>query len=853
MIALALRSLGERKLRTALTALAVLLGVAMIAGTYVQTDRIRGAFESLTQTVNRGTDVVVSPRESFSSDLSQPTKGLPETMRATVDAVPGVRDARGQLTDSGALVLGGEAISTGFAPSVVASWTPEPFDAFRYLKGGPPVRPGEVVVDRQLAEDQDLRVGQHVGLTTRSGLQRVVISGIGEWGGGTSLGGATLVVPRLADVQRWFQRPGDLSRIVVAAEPGVSPERLAAAVRRELPRTVTVKTGAADAAEQADAANDAIGSFLTPALLTLSGAALLVGAFIIFNTFSITVAQRAREFALLRSLGSTRGQVLRAVAVEALAIGVIASVLGLFAGLGIAALLGALFDAALDLPSSGLVLAGRTVFISLAVGIGVTLVAAMVPAVRATRVPPVSALHADALTAAQPRRRRRTPYVAAVVSLLGLIALLQGMFGSGPAATRLGGLAGGAVLLFIGVALVSRYVVRPVAGAVGRPLALAFEEPGRLARENAMRNPARTATTSAALMVGLALVVFVAVFAAGLKTSITGSVEERVRADIAVTAKGFQPLPPNAQEAIRDVPGVYASMGQYMDAIQVDGKPVNQMTDTLDGVEARLLHEVYRPKWLRGGSDALIGRLRGDTALIEEQFAETHGIAVGDRFRIETPSGGKATLLAIGEYRDPQILQGIMVDLPTFQRVSALSDPFAFFVEADPAADPARVQEQVAAALERFPTAEVRSNEQYRDLINKQVNQIVYLLYALLAMSLVISLFGIANSLFLAVHERTREFGLLRAVGATQRQVRRVVRYESVITAVIGALLGTLVGVLFAALATAALSDLGLGLALPVGQLALFLVLAVVVGVVGAAVPARRAARIDVLDAMRHD
>ena len=255
-----------------------------------------------------------------------------------------------------------------------------------------------MVVDRQLAEDQGLRVGQLVGLSTRSGVQDVEISGIGEWGDGTSIGGATLVVPRLADVQRWFQRPGDLTRIAIAADPGVAPARLAAAVRAALPRTVTVKTGAADAAEQADTANDAIGSFLTPALLALSGAALLVGAFIIFNTFSITVAQRSREFALLRSLGATRAQILLAVAAEALVIGVTASVLGLFAGLGIAAALGALFDAALDMPSSGLVLAGRTIALALGIGIGVTLLAAVAPALRATRVPPVAALSADPLT-----------------------------------------------------------------------------------------------------------------------------------------------------------------------------------------------------------------------------------------------------------------------------------------------------------------------------------------------------------------------------------------------------------------------------------------------------------------------
>jgi putative ABC transport system permease protein len=852
MIALALRSLGERKLRTALTAIAVLLGVAMIAGTYVQTDRIRSAFESITQTANRGTDVVVSPREAFSGDLGQSTKPIEEGLVARVRTIPGVRRAEGQLTETGSLVIGGEAISTGFAPSIVSSASEQPFDAFRYLEGQPPRQPGEVVVDDQLARDQGLRVGQHVGLSTRSGVQRVMISGIAQWGEGMSLGGATLVVPALADVQRWFQRPNEVSRIAIAAEPGVAPARLAAAVRRALPRSLTVTTGAADAAKSADTANDAIGSFLTPALLALSGAALLVGAFIIFNTFSITVAQRAREFALLRSLGATRAQILTAVVVEALAIGAAASGLGMLAGLGIAAALGVLFDAALDLPSGGLVLATRTAVLALSVGIGVTLLAAVVPALRATRVPPVVALRADALTVPA-RGRRRAPAIAAGVSLLGLVSLLQGLFGAGPAASRLGALAGGAVLLFMGVALVARSVVRPFAGAVGRPIACAFDEPGRLARENAMRNPARTASTAAALMVGLGLVVFVAVFAAGLKTSITGSLEQLVRADVVITAKGFQPLPPNAQAAVRSVPHVYAAVGQYMDRIQVNGKPVKQMTDTIDGVEARILREVYRPEWVAGGTDALIDRLRGDTALVEEQFAKTHGIAVGERFRIQTPSGGQATLTAIGEYRDPQILQGILVDLPTFQRVSTLHDPFAFFVTTEPGADRVQVQEQLVAALDRFPTAEVRSNAQYRDLINEQVNQIVYLLYALLAMSLVISLFGIANSLFLAVHERTREFGLLRAVGATRRQVRRIVRYESVITAVIGALLGTAIGVFFAALATAALGDLGLEFALPAGQLALFLVLAVVVGVIGAAVPARRASRVDVLDAMRHE
>ena len=594
-----------------------------------------------------------------------------------------------------------------------------------------------------------------------------------------------------------------------------------------------MRTGAADAAKTADTANDAIGSFLTPALLALSGAALLVGAFIIFNTFSITVAQRAREFALLRSLGATRRQILTAVAVEALAIGVAASVLGLLAGLGVAAALGALFDAALDMPSGGLVLATRTIEIGLCVGIGVTLRGRPRPgAARDARPAGGRAARRRADRSALPRPPSSPLRRRARVSLLGPRGPAAGAVrrrARGEPPRRAGRRRGAAVR--------RRGARRPLRRAADRrrdrPADRAPHSTSRAGSRARTRcaTPRRTATTSAALMVGLGLVVFVAVFAAGLKTSITGSLDELIRADIVVTAKGFQPLPPNAQDAVRSVPDVYAAVGQYMDRIQVNGKPVNQMTDTINGVEARILQEVYRPEWVGGGTDALIGRLRGDTALVEEQFAKTHGIAVGERFRIQTPSGGKATLKAIGEYRDPQILQGILVDLPTFQRVSALHDPFAFFVTAAPGADRAQVQQRIAAALDRFPTAEVRSDAQYRDLINEQVNQIVYLLYALLAMSLVISLFGIANSLFLAVHERTREFGLLRAVGATRRQVRRVVRYESVITAVIGALLGTAIGVFFAALATAALGDLGLEFALPLGQLALFLVLAVVVGV----------------------
>ena len=853
MIRLAIRGMGARKLRSFLTAVAVLLGVAMVAGTYVQTDRISSAMEDITQTARAGTDAVVTRPEPFTSDFA-PDNGLPEAVLAEVRAVPGVANAQGHVADVGSLVVNGETAGSGYAPTMVMSAAGEPFSPLEFTDGRLPQRPGEVAVDAKTAGDESLQVGQRVGLTTRTGLKQVTISGIAEYGDAQSLGGATLVVGTLDDIQRWYARRGEFSEIVVAADEGIADTEIARRLTAALPSSVRVETGRANAQEDADEINEAIGSFLTPALLALSGAALLVGGFIIFNTFSITVAQRTREFGMLRALGATRRQVLGSVTVEALLIGVVASVLGILGGLGFATLLGSLFNAiGFTIPTTAPELAPRTIALSLVIGIGVTLVAAIVPARRATRVPPIAALN-QAVAADEPARRRRlAPFVAGAVSLLGLVLLVQGLFGGGPANARLGGLAGGAVLIFVGIALVSRHLVRPLASAIGWPLEHAFHEPGRLARDNAMRNPGRTATTSAALTVGLALVVFVAVFAAGLKGSISGLIDDVVKADLIVTEQNFQPLAAGAGQAIAGVDGVRGVSPQYMDQVEVNGEPVSSLVDQMDGVDPVSMPAVYEPQWRKGGTDALFGRLYGDNALVEQQFAKEHGIAVGETFRIQTTAGKSATLKAIGEYEDPMILQGLMVNAATFRRLSAVRDPMAFFVGTDPGVAADEIKPRIDAALSRYPTAETRTNSDYKSVIEGQVNSIVYLLYALLAMSLVISLFGIANSLFLSIHERVREFGLLRAIGATQSQVRRVVRYESVITSIIGGALGIVVGVVFGALGIAALADLGLTFTLPLAQLGVFAVLAVLVGMAGAMIPARRAARVDVLDAMRHD
>jgi putative ABC transport system permease protein len=409
------------------------------------------------------------------------------------------------------------------------------------------------------------------------------------------------------------------------------------------------------------------------------------------------------------------------------------------------------------------------------------------------------------------------------------------------------------VLVFVGIALTARHIVRPVAALAGWPIERAFHTPGRLARENAMRNPGRTATTSSALMVGLGLVVFVAVFAAGMKATVNDSFDRLLTSDLIVTNESFEPLPNQAGEAIAGVAGIRAVTPQFVDQIQVNGEQHNSTVDVLNGVEPAQLSPVYGFEWRHDASDELLADLTGPAALVEEQFAKTHGIELGEDFIIQTASGARVHLTAIGEYRDPMLMQGVVVDQLTFERASSIPDPFTYLIRISDRTDPAAVRRSVTGALADFPAAKVQTTQQYRDEIGAQLDQSVYMLYALLAMSVVISLFGIANSLFLSIHERTREFGLLRAVGATRAQVRRVVRYESVITALIGGLLGIAIGLLFGYLMTAALADLGLTFTVPLAQLAGFLILAMVVGVLAAVVPARRGARVDVLDALHQE
>ncbi len=633
----------------------------------------------------------------------------------------------------------------------------------------------------------------------------------------------------------------------------MDPAILAARIRSALPGHPKVQTAEKNAAENAKEINDSIGSFLTPALLALAGAAVLVGAFIIFNTFSITVTQRMREFAMLRALGATRRQVLAVVVGEALMVGLLASSLGILAGIGFSKVLNSLFDAiGFGIPRTGLVAGAADDRGRLRGG---------------HRRDRPRLAHSRAPRNPRGARGRHDGYAPRGSAAAG---------GGSPRSPPLFAPSPEARLLPTGSSARAprpRSSVRPPvarcsssSASRSRPATWSghwprwsggrssapLRRPGRLARENAERNPGRTAITSAALMVGLGLVVFVAVFAAGLKASIGKQIDDLIRAQLVVYSQDYQAFPARTERVVRRVPGVKAVVGTPFEQLEVNGQSSNATTDVLIGVDPRRLLDVYTFHWL-DGSDALLDHLKRGQTLIEEQFAKAHHLGVGDTYRVVTPSGGRGRLTAVGIYRDPTVLQGSMASVATLRSISPARDPLSLLVALDPGADSNQVQAAIKKALRPFPTVKVQNKAQYQQSLNDRLNQIVYLLYALLAMSLVISLFGIANSLFLSIHERTREIALLRAVGATVAQIRRVIRYESVITAVIGGLLGTAIGILLAWLVIQSLSEFGFSISIPVGQLLVFMGLALLVGVVGAIAPARRASRVDVLEAIHQE
>jgi putative ABC transport system permease protein len=844
----ALRGLVARKLRLVLTALAVALGVTLIAGTYVFTDTINRSFDRIFAESTKGTDASITPRKEIDTSNNggtQPT--VPASVLTAVRSQPGVESADGSVFDVGT-VLGkdGKRIGQGGAPNFIASVADQPrFDAFTVKEGRKPRTADEATIDVSTARKQKLKLGDKLSVVATAPRKDYAVVGFTQIAGVDSFGGATVVDLLLPEAQRMLGKSG-FDQLQVSAKPGVTPEELRDQLRAELPRSVEVRTGQEEARKQSADIRDNLG-FLTTALLAFAGISLFVGAFIIFNTFSITVTQRMREFALLRTLGASRGQIMRSVITEGLTIGIIGSVVGLVLGVAVAGGLRALFKAVgVDLPSDGNVIASRTIIVSLAVGTVVTVLSSLAPALRATRVPPVEALREGAVPTGRGPSRRITGSGLAL-GLLGVALMCAGLFGLVSDNAALAFVGAGAAATFLGVALVSPYLIRPLASLVGRPFEATRGITGRLARENTVRQPGRTAATAGALMVGVALVTFVSIFASGVGATISKTIDNNLEAAFVVqNTDGFSPFSAKVLQGVERVDGVSDVSAVRFSQARVRG--VGGETP-VSGIDPRTFTKLYT---VSSGEAALAG-LRPGQAVLSKDFAKKNSLAAGQSLQVTTAIGRRIVLNVAGIADD----KGDMttdVTVTNTQMLADFGEPKDAFgmVGVDRGADEKQVQAGVKRVLDRqFPEAEVLTADQFKDNIAGQVNQLLYLIYALLALAIIVSLFGIVNTLVLSISERTRELGLLRAIGTTRRQVKRVVRYEAVITSLIGGVLGVVVGLVLAILFTQPLDDFTLSI--PVVSLIVLLVLAGLAGVGAAILPARRAAKLDVLDALAYE
>ncbi len=852
MTSFALKSLLGRKLRTSLTAIAIVLGVAMISGTYVLTDSISNAFDAIFTQSYRGTDAVISGKSAFdlTSNGTTTAPSFDESLLAEVKRLPDVKAAIGGVGGEAQLIgKNGKAIVFGGAPNLGFSVDPtQPrFNSLTLVDGRWP-KAREVVVDESTAGKKDITIGQEIGVQAQGSVEQFRVAGLVKFGAVSSIGGATLAGFDLPTAQRLFDKVGKLDQIRVGAKSGVSSEQLATEIRAILPHGTQVKNGDTQAASDAEDTNSFI-SFLQTFLLSFAGVALFVGAFVIANSLAITIAQRTREFATLRTLGASRRQVLRSVILEALVMGVVASVVGLFLGLALGKGLFKLFDAVgFTLPNQGLTFQTRTIVVSLLVGVLVTLVASLRPAFRATRVPPIAAVREGA-TLPVGRFNRYRGIGAAATALLGFTALLYGLFRSGLGTTQVLLWMGlGAFLVFVGVALFSSHLVVPLAHTLGWPATRVGGAAGSLARDNAERNPQRTASTASALMIGLALVTLVATLAAAIIGTFNSAVDDLARGEFyAITAQNnFSPIPVSAAAAAAKTPGLESAASVRAGDARVFGH-----TRTLTAVDPTI-GTVINLNW-KEGSQAVLSQLGATGAFIDDGFANNHDLTAGSQFLLLTPAGKTLLLTVKGIFKPPaggSPFGPVTISSATFDDDYTQPKNIYTFVTMKGGVTDANTK-ALNASLKGFPNAKVADGEQFKKDQVSGLKSILNVLYVLLALSVLVSIFGIVNTLVLTVFERTRELGMLRAIGMTRRQVRRMIRHESVITSLIGAVIGIVLGIILAALLISRVKEINFFM--PWIQLVLFLVAAIFVGIVAAIFPARRAAKLNPLEALQYE
>jgi len=827
-----LRNLAAHKVRLALTVLSVVLGTAFVAGSFVFTDTLQKTFDSIFENTAQGVDVRVSSEERNSS-------GVPLADLDTLTALDGVRAVAPAV--SGQIVLidsDGAAVQTGGAPSIGESYLP-PGQALgepdEYVQGGPPARVGQMAVNASAAERAQLAVGDTTKvLVPARGMVDVTVSGIYDTGNETGgFIGATFVDSQA----RELFTDGKHVEYIDVAGTGVSQTELRDEIAAALP-DAKVQTGDEVREETKAQVTEAL-SFINYFLLAFGAIALLVGTFIIYNTFSMIVAQRLRELALLRAIGASRKQVGRSVVFEALVVGVIGSAIGIAAGVGLAYGLRALLNAFdVGLPEGPLQVGPRTILIALVVGVLVTTVSAYAPARRASKVPPVAAMREEFASTGDSLHARTI--AGAVLGVLGVVGLVIGSRGTGGGAAAVVG--AGALGLILAVLFAAPALSRPIVGALGAVLAKPFGPVGRLARTNAVRNPRRTAATAFALTLGLMLVSVIGVFGASAKASVNQLVDSGVSADYVLTGPNQIGVPSGAARAVRNLDDVQSAAALHPVSVKVDDE--QEQGASLDGP----LEGVLDYKLVEGGAD-----LTGNHLVVSQTTAAQKGWTLGTTVPMTSADGKVVDAEVTGVFEDNQLVGDWLVSDDVYRQVmpAATIPDLAVLIDAKPGADLTQLRADLESATKQFVVVQVQDREQFKGTQGQQIDTLLAILYGLLALAVVIAILGIINTLALSVVERRREIGMLRAVGMQRSQMRRTIYLESMLIAVFGAAVGVLLGIAFGWGFVSTLKDQGLDqVTVPWGQVIAMLLGSGVVGVLAALWPASRAARTRPLEAI---
>ncbi|MEU0058389.1 ABC transporter permease [Streptomyces sp. NPDC006334] len=855
MLRATLRSFLAHKGRLLLSALAVILSVAFVAGSLIFSDTVTRTFDRLF--ASTAADVSVEPKDDITSSVpTGAVRTLPASLAGTVAKVPGVASAHADVGVQNITVVNSRNQSVGpttGAPTIASGWHVTDRSPVELTSGHAPQGAGEALLDADTADKKHVRIGDTLTVMAQPGSFRVTVVGIATFKT-TNPGAALVFLDQKVAATELLGSPGLATSVSVTAAEGVTDEQLKTRVAAAVGAgPYDVKT----ADEQAKSAAENLGGFLDVikyVMLGFAGIAVLVGVFLIVNTFSMLIAQRTRELGLLRALGADRRQVRRSVLTEAVLLGLVGSTLGLAAGIGLAAgLIRLMGTLGMNLKTTEMVVGWVTPVTAYVVGVGVTFVAAYLPARRAAGVSPMAAL-SDADVAGVGRPLKTRAVVGAVVGALGAAAL-AGCAAASRTATSASLLGLGVVLTLIATVIAGPLLVRPVIRVLGAAFPALFGSVGRMSQRNALRNPRRTGATAAALMVGLALVGGMSVASASMSKSFDEQIDKTLGADFVVQNANFTPFPQEVTDKVRATDGVGLVVRQRFAPLAVrlpDGKRVET---TAAGYDDRV-DDVAHVTYAAGGAAAALA----DGAMgMDVDFAEDHGVRLGSVVPVWFP-GGRTASLRVGALTDQDAAEGygmqggLFVGIATVEKYVPGGQDSALYVNAADGTDADALRPRLERTLDAYPQVQVRDQADYKDLVHDQIAVLLYLVYALLGLAIVIAVLGVVNTLALSVVERTREIGLLRAIGLSRRQLRRMIRLESVVIAVFGAVLGLGLGLVWGLCTQRVLALQGMkALAVPWGTIVAVVVGSAVVGVVAALLPALRASRMNVLAAIAHE